>query len=144
MGQETWSNKKWLDEQLALGKELPEVGYKVYKALLTQTGTASPVAIVLQNTLGGDVVWSYNDVGTYIATLNDVFLDGKTFIYPIKNTLNTSTNALSMEIFGIGRNNNDSIYLTTGYITFTAADDVTKDNYDEILYNTEILIEVHP
>ena len=31
---------------------------KVYRALLSQTGTAAPTATVLENTLGGTVVWT--------------------------------------------------------------------------------------
>ena len=56
------------------------VGVKVYRALLTQTGTDDPVATVLENTLGGEVVWSYSDVGVYIATLAGVFTASKTAI----------------------------------------------------------------
>jgi hypothetical protein len=47
--------------------------YKVYTALLTQTGTDTPVATVLENTLGGEPVWVRNDVGEYTATLNNAF-----------------------------------------------------------------------
>lgn len=39
--------------------------YKVYTALLTQTGTTAPVAIVLENTLGVEPTYMYNDVGEY-------------------------------------------------------------------------------
>ena len=49
------------------------LGVKVYRALLTQTNTDAPVATVLENTLGGDVVWTYNAEGTYIGTLADAF-----------------------------------------------------------------------
>lgn len=49
------------------------LGVKVYRALLTQTGTDAPVATVTENTLGGDVVWTYNAEGTYIGTLADAF-----------------------------------------------------------------------
>jgi hypothetical protein len=57
-----------------------EPKYKVYTALLTQSGTDAPVATVLENTLG-NVVWSYNGVGDYSANLNGVFLENKT--YPV-------------------------------------------------------------
>lgn len=53
--------------------------YKVYTALLTQTGTNAPVATVLENTLGGDIIWSYAGVGSYIGTLNESFLENKYF-----------------------------------------------------------------
>lgn len=53
--------------------------YKVYTALLTQSGTNAPVATVLENTLGGTVVWSYSSVGSYLGTLNGAFTVNKTF-----------------------------------------------------------------
>ena len=60
---------------------------KVYKALLTQTGTAAPVATVLANTLSGTPVWSYDYVGGYILTLASAFPTGKTLMYiSTKNT----------------------------------------------------------
>lgn len=55
-----------------------EPKYKVYTALLTQTGTNAPVATVLENTLGGDLVWSREDVGIYTGTLNEAFIENKT------------------------------------------------------------------
>lgn len=49
--------------------------YKVYTALLTQTGTDNPIAHVLQNTLGGTLVWTYDADGLYTATLAGLFND---------------------------------------------------------------------
>jgi len=46
---------------------------KVYVALLTQSGTDAPIATILKNTLGGEVVWSYDGAGSYIGTLIGVF-----------------------------------------------------------------------
>lgn len=54
--------------------------YAVYTALLSQSGTDAPVATVLENTLGGIVVWSYSDVGEYFGTLAGVFVLNKTFV----------------------------------------------------------------
>jgi hypothetical protein len=53
-------------------------GTKVYRALLTQTGTDAPVATVLENTLGASVVWTRDDVGAYRATLAGAFPAAKT------------------------------------------------------------------
>jgi hypothetical protein len=39
--------------------------YKVYTALLTQTGTDAPVATVLENTLDVELTFSYLAVGVY-------------------------------------------------------------------------------
>ncbi len=49
-----------------------------YVALLTQTGTSAPTATVLENTLGGTVVWSYTSVGNYTGTLSGAFTVSKT------------------------------------------------------------------
>lgn len=61
--------------QVVNGVERP---YKVYTALLTQSGTDAPVATVLENTLG-DIVWNYENVGQYRATLSDAFTLNKTY-----------------------------------------------------------------
>jgi len=53
--------------------------YKVYTALLTQTGTDTPVATVLENTLGGTVVWIRDGVGSYSCVLSGAFLANKTW-----------------------------------------------------------------
>jgi len=47
------------------------LGYTVYTALLTQTGTAVPVATVMQNTTGGTIAWTRVSVGKYVATITD-------------------------------------------------------------------------
>lgn len=51
---------------LALTSDIPVAPYKVYTALLTQTGTSAPVATVLENTLGVTPVWSYLSTGVYL------------------------------------------------------------------------------
>lgn len=56
-----------------------EPPYKVYTALLSQSGTDAPVATVLENTLG-DIVWSYSDIGVYNINSNQLFTENKTFI----------------------------------------------------------------
>ena len=63
------------DQYRNSGGELP---YKVYTALLTQSGTNAPVATVLENTLGGEVVWTYDGVGLYLATCSGCFTENKT------------------------------------------------------------------
>ena len=55
--------------------------YKVYTALLSQTGTNAPVATVLENTLGGTVIWSRVSTGTYVGTLAGVFAVNKTICF---------------------------------------------------------------
>jgi hypothetical protein len=52
--------------------------YKVYSALLTQTGTAAPTVSILENTLGGTVVLARTGVGSYTASLTGAFTLDKT------------------------------------------------------------------
>lgn len=52
--------------------------YKIYTALLTQTLTLPPVATVLENTLSGNIVWTYNTAGFYVGTLIGAFTANKT------------------------------------------------------------------
>ena len=54
--------------------------YKVYSALLTQSGTDSPTAVVLENTLGVTPTWGYQNVGIYRIDSIGTFIDGKTTI----------------------------------------------------------------
>ena len=60
------SGDKWVEIK-------PIPSYKVYRALLTQTGTSAPTAIVLENTLGGTPVWSRGTAGVYELTLTGAF-----------------------------------------------------------------------
>lgn len=106
--------------------------YKVYTALLTQTGTSAPVATVLENTLGGTVVWTRVSSGYYVATLTGAFIENKTFILMGSN---------------ININDVDSATLNTDSLnidSFTLATlDTNTQAFDEILLNTSIEIRVY-
>lgn len=56
------------------------VPYKVYTALITQSGTDAPVANVLANTVGVSVTWIYTGVGTYGCNSESLFTLGKTVV----------------------------------------------------------------
>lgn len=43
----------------------PAQSYTVYSALITQTGTNAPTAVVLENTIPGTMTWSYSNIGEY-------------------------------------------------------------------------------
>ena len=110
----------WAELKAGLG-----VGAKVYKALLTQTGTSAPVATVLVNTLSGTPVWSRDDVGNYYMTLAGEFLSGK--IYASGLFLEPNGNIVAIPVLGaaggglleikgyyqIQRNDDDTIFLYT-------------------------------
>lgn len=53
--------------------------YLVYTALLSQSDTDAPTATVLENTLGGTVVWTRDEEGVYIGTLAGAFTAEKTW-----------------------------------------------------------------
>lgn len=55
------------------------INTKVYRALLTQTGTSAPTAVVLENTLGVTPTFSYVGVGNYTLTATGVVTAGKMF-----------------------------------------------------------------
>ena len=55
--------------------------YKVYTALLSQSGTSAPTATVLENTLGGTVVWTRSSTGLYNGTLTGIFTASKTVFF---------------------------------------------------------------
>ena len=76
---------------------------KRYKALISQTGTDAPTAIVLENTLGGDIVWTRTGVGTYYGTLNGAFTENKTL------TIATPSFYYEDKIFGFASNSVDKL-----------------------------------
>lgn len=52
--------------------------YKVYTALLSQSGTSAPVATVLENTIG-NIWFDYSDVGNYYLYSDNQFTLNKTW-----------------------------------------------------------------
>lgn len=84
------------------GGDIGGTSYLKYVALISQTGTSAPTATVLENTLGGTVVWTRNDVGDYTGTLASAFTLNKTWCF----SANTS-----FSINPIGRNDSNSVSL---------------------------------
>lgn len=81
--------------------------YKVYTALLTQTSTNAPTATVLENTIGGIPVWSYNLVGRYLLTLSGAFTGN--VIISITNGANNTSRAPF--VYECQKLNSNSIFL---------------------------------
>jgi len=66
--------------------------YKVYTALLSQTGTNNPLATVLENTTGANITFPKQFAGQYqIISDVPVFTIGKTFCIVTNNNSSTST-----------------------------------------------------
>lgn len=108
--------------------------YKVYVALLTQTGTNAPTAIVLENTLGGTVVWTRQSQGSYYGTLNGVFSLDKTTCFMQGNSL--SAGGLIMNYL-TARWTDNSVFVNTSVI------DTTPTAQDALLTKVPIEIRVY-
>lgn len=69
----------------AVNNLVPTSSYKVYTALLTQSSTSDPTAVILENTLGAPVTFSRVGDGLYYITCSEFnfFTVNKTFICPI-------------------------------------------------------------
>ncbi|AWK04727.1 hypothetical protein HYN56_11030 [Flavobacterium crocinum] len=102
--------------------------YKAYTALLSQSGTNGPVAIVLENTLGGLPVWSRNSTGLYIATLSGVF------------TANKTTVSITGSFGGIVTN---GARTSENECTITTVKSDTSAYTDGVIYGTTIEIRVY-
>lgn len=89
--------------------------YKVYTALLTQTGTNDPVATILENTLGGEIAWSYDEVGVYIGVLNGIFLENKTFC--LMGTNNNGEDVIGRTCYITRISNNELLIYTNNGTT---------------------------
>lgn len=60
----------------------PPNPYKVYTAVISQSGTTAPtVDYLLQNTLSGTPTWGYNNVGQYTLTLPTQWVNNKTIVF---------------------------------------------------------------
>ena len=100
---------------------VPAPAYKVYTALLTQSGTSAPVATVLENTLSGTITWSYSSVGSYQATLVGAFPSSKTFFYINSEAgYNNVPQAYNQKIRQLTRISNDIVSLDQTELNFTA------------------------
>lgn len=91
--------------------------YKRYVALLTQTGTAAPVATVLENTLGGTPVWARNGAGDYKMTLASAWVADKTVV-TITPTHDFSDGVDAAAIFEAARADANIVTLATRSVNF--------------------------
>lgn len=108
-------------------------GVKVYRALLSQSGTNDPTAVVLEDSIGsgaGTIVWTRTGSGTYLGTLTGAFPSGRVWLGV--RTFNTSLATASIRL----------LYFTADAVSvFTQASGSFGDNN---LANTPIEILVYP
>jgi hypothetical protein len=105
--------------------------YKVYTALMIQSGTDDPTANVLENTIGS-LTWARQNPGIYVATCTGCFTENKTT--PISGVLILTTDGQVYNIKGY-RNSDDEYIIETGN-----ANDGIGDNF---LANSMIEIRVY-
>jgi hypothetical protein len=72
-------------------KSLEDKIYKVYTAIITQTGNSDPTAVVLANTLGGEVTFSRNQAGQYNISSSDLFGNTAPFVVLGSNRVPANT-----------------------------------------------------
>lgn len=104
----------------------------VYRALLVQSGSGAPVATVLENTLGADIIWTRSNVGDYMGVLSEGdFVNAK-------NILDVYTSPL--EPRNIFLNFSSSYFITLRTYYFSSPDFIIADNR---LNNTWVEISVY-
>jgi hypothetical protein len=104
---------------------------KFYKVLLSQASTNAPTISIIQNTLGGVPVASYQGIGAYRLTLAAAFPQSKTLAF-LQNNLDDAAalSILSVKVDASG----DFLSISTGS---------GQDQSDDYLNNTCLLVEVH-
>jgi hypothetical protein len=103
------------------------VGYKVYTALLSQSGTDAPTAIVLENTIGVSPAFIRDGAGSYRFSF-DLAIDEYKLFYSINN-FDINSNTIKIEQGG-------SVF----YIQVYNSHDVLTDG---LLYLNPIEIRVY-
>ncbi len=119
-----------------------KIPYRVYTALLTQTGTNAPVATVLENTIG-NIVWTRNTVGQYMGTLAGAFPVNKT-ISPQFPTLAFENNGTFIPISANGNPQLGWINMycqSENHINIDTYDMVGSEEWSTILGST-FLVEI--
>jgi hypothetical protein len=107
----------------------------IYKALITQSGADAPTAIVLENTLGGEVVWTRADEGVYIGDLAGAFPINKTLYFINAGTYyRPEEGAVNYELTRMQDSEREMRIIT--YLEGSSADGLLNEH--------PILIEVYP
>ena len=112
---------------------LANSGVKIYRATLSQSGGSAPVATVLENTLGGEVVWTRTTAGAYSATLADAFPDPTKVLTQATYGANTDDYTVDGVIVGMNYLSADVIQLLSYSVDGVAADMKVDNAAVEIL-----------
>ena len=107
--------------------------HKIYTALLTQSGTSSPTASILENTIG-NIVWTRGSEGYYVGTLTSAFVTDKTFV--ILGNTNDGDGSSSGFRSKISNNSTDNVEIVINEYN-------TANYIDGALLNTPVEIRVY-
>lgn len=111
--------------------EKKPVAYKVYTALISQSGTSAPTATILENTLGGTIVWTRTTTGQYVGTLSGAFTINKTWV-------------VAQDVSALGGNSKTTIRTTGSTNTIDLiTSDASSSAIDGALSTTPIEIRVY-
>lgn len=105
--------------------------YKVFTALVTQTGSESPVALVLENTLG-DITFGYVSPGNYQVLSDGLFLIGKTTAFVTTNSKLSILPVITQYQVILEINESNQPYkltLYTGDVDGSLLDDIIQPGY---------------
>ena len=105
--------------------------YKVYTAILTQSGVTAPVATVLENTIGA-ITLTYSAPGEYYITSSSLFTTGKVYAV-ISNNIDWYDNG-NVPTITVAIQSTSSIYIRTGGL---------DEHSNDILNNVPIEIRVY-
>lgn len=109
-------------------------GYKVYTALLTQSGTDAPVATVLENTIG-NIWFGYIEDGVYSIHSNGLFTEYKT-VNTLHQTVNLSYGNDGIYYCFCKQQNNELLEIAVYNESITRTNDFLYEKLIEIrVYN---------
>jgi len=111
------------------------LGYKVYTALLNQTGTDAPIPTILKNTIG-TITWDYISEGVYTANSLGLFTVNKTWC-----VAGSSFDVASFVNVAVTIGNQDNSTLLPNLISLKV--EGGDFNGDSILQDTAIEIRVY-
>ena len=103
--------------------------YKTWVGIITQSGTSAPTAVVLENNLGGTIVWTRSSTGLYIGTLAGLLTTNKTVGFATLTPSRIANKIAAIEASG-------TMQIATADATGTAL--------DSVLANTPFEIRVYP
>lgn len=103
--------------------------YKVYTAILSQSGTSAPTAIELENTLGVTITWARSSAGFYSATASAAaFTNNKTVVF-------FEADWAHAKVSGANRDSDTNLNIFTGSDYITGADGFSKASIEIRVYN---------